>query len=392
MQKKLFTFLFVIVASIGTINAQYETCDFECVYRDSIRTVFIPPTTFKYDTIKMFCGIEPCSNATRSGDIVIPDSIDCDGYIYSVYRIVNRAFAYCTGITDITQLILPATVMANNCYAYMFEGTNITTVLNLPTTTLAEACYMGLYSKTPITSVPINYLSFTTLYASAYTQMFSGCTRLTNAPNLPATVIPSCAYEEMFANCSSLTNTPTIVINEITGKFNCKNMFYGCSQITTSNVTLNPTVATEGCYQSMFERCTNLTNAPDLPATTLATNCYRTMFYMCSSLTTIPSILPATTLADNCYYYMFRNCSQITTAPELPATTLTTYCYYEMFRNCLKLNYIKCLATNIGASGATTRWVQAIASSGTFTKNSSMTNWTTGVNGIPTGWTVIDAS
>lgn len=28
MQKKLFTFLFVIVASIGTINAQYETCDF----------------------------------------------------------------------------------------------------------------------------------------------------------------------------------------------------------------------------------------------------------------------------------------------------------------------------------------------------------------------------
>lgn len=118
MQKKLFTFLFVIVASIGTINAQYETCDFECVYRDSIRTVFIPPTTFKYDTIKMFCGIEPCSNATRSGDIVIPDSIDCDGYIYSVYRIVNRAFAYCTGITSITCLpIIPPALDSN-----VFDG------------------------------------------------------------------------------------------------------------------------------------------------------------------------------------------------------------------------------------------------------------------------------
>ena len=89
---------------------------------------------------------------------------------------------------------------------------------------------------------------------------------------------------------------------------------------------------------------------------------------------------------------MFNGCTGLTTAPELPATTLASNCYNQMFKDCSSLSSIKCLATNISASDCTYNWVTSVASSGTFTKASSMTRWKTGNNGIPNDWTVVDAS
>lgn len=63
-----------------------------------------------------------------------------------------------------------------------------------------------------------------------------------------------------------------------------------------------------------------------------------------------------------------------------------------MFSGCTSLNYIKCLATDIGASNCTLSWVSGVPASGTFVKNASMSSWTTGDSGIPIGWTVVDAS
>ena len=99
-------------------------------------------------------------------------------------------------------------------------------------------------------------------------------------------------------------------------------------------------------------------------------------------------ILPATTLASGCYNNMFRDCTSLTTAPELPATKLADRCYQYMFSGCRSLNYIKCLATDISALRCTSNWVSNVASTGTFVKAASMTSWTTGTSGIPTGWTV----
>ena len=88
---------------------------------------------------------------------------------------------------------------------------------------------------------------------------------------------------------------------------------------------------------------------------------------------------------------MFYNCASLTVAPELPATIFVRECYSYMFQDCSSLNYIKCLATRIPSSNSTSEWVNGVAATGTFVKPSSMTSWTTGVNGIPTGWTVQDA-
>lgn len=141
-----------------------------------------------------------------------------------------------------------------------------------------------------------------------YAYMFSGCSSLTEAQDLPATTLVTGCYAYMFQGCSSLTEAPELPAE-----------------------TLN-----NYCYQSMFSGCSSLTTAPALPATKLGGYCYQYMFLDCKSLTKAPA-LPATTLTSYCYTSMFSGCKALTTAPELPATTLSTQCYTNMFQNCTKL-------------------------------------------------------
>jgi hypothetical protein len=89
---------------------------------------------------------------------------------------------------------------------------------------------------------------------------------------------------------------------------------------------------------------------------------------------------------------MFNGCTSLTTAPELPATTLVNSCYEYMFEGCSNLNYIKAMFTTEPSSSYTTNWVNGVAASGTFVKNSAATWNVTGADGIPTGWTVQTAS
>lgn len=197
-------------------------------------------------------------------------------------------------------------------------------------------------------------------------------------------------FRLLFTNNVALLSAENLILPATTLTDYCySNMFEGCTNLTTAP-QLPATTLANNCYDSMFWNCSNLTTAPELPATTLAQSCYANMFGGCTSLTEAP-VLPATTLADNCYNSMFYNCTSLTTAPVLPATTLTQDCYNTMFYNCTRLNSITCLATNISASGCTNWWVLGVASSGTFVKNAAMNDWTTGANGIPSGWTVVDA-
>lgn len=143
----------------------------------------------------------------------------------------------------------------------------------------------------------------------------------------------------------------------------------------------------------LFNGNTHLVSAENMNfgnVTTLQSYCYEYMFNNCTSLTTAPE-LPATTLANACYRSMFQGCTSLTTAPELPATTLAISCYQYMFDNCTLINNIKCLATDISASNATSGWLNNVAANGTFTKSANMSSWTIGNSGIPSGWTVVDA-
>ena len=226
------------------------------------------------------------------------------------------------------------------------------------------------------------------LYCS-FRYFFKYCTGLISAKNLIIKYCDNDAFREFFNGCTNLLMPPKLPAMTLAN--NCYlSMFEGCTSLTTAPA-LPATTLADACYNVMFKDCISLTTAPELPATTLANYCYSSMFIGCTSLTTAPSVLPSTTLEIMCYKSMFEGCSSLTNAPALPATTLKFMCYSSMFRNCTKINYIKCLATDISAPSCTNKWVTTVASTGTFVKNPSMTSWTTGANGIPTGWTVIDA-
>ena len=180
-------------------------------------------------------------------------------------------------------------------------------------------------------------------------------------------------------------------LNSAEYNYALRRLFYKDIYILSAPLLPATTLVTY-CYNQMFNGCTSLTTPPKLPATTLVDRCYSSMFHSCTSLTTAPE-LPATTLANSCYASMFYRCTSLVTAPKvLPATTLANSCYYNMFYRCTKLNYIKCLATDISASGCLDDWVRSVASSGTFVKATGMTKWPTGASGIPEGWTVVDNS
>jgi hypothetical protein len=225
-------------------------------------------------------------------------------------------------------------VPADYCFYSLFSGcTSLTQAPELPATTLAERCYAYMFEGcTSLTQAP--ELPATTLADGCYTFMFLGCTSLTQAPELPATTLADGCYAYMFEGCTSLTQVPELPATTLVKS--CYNgMFKGCTNLTQAP-ELPATTLAESCYAYMFEGCTSLTQVPELPATTLADACYAYMFSGCTSLTQAPE-LPATTLADYCYNFMFKGCTSLTQAPELPATTLADFCYYSMFSGCTSL-------------------------------------------------------
>ena len=254
------------------------------------------------------------------------------------------------------------------------------------------ACSVDCYVYGSVMSLidEVDYASATkVLYEYAFFSLFDSNSHIKNHPTkelvLPATTLTNYCYGFMFSGCTGLTEAPELPA--MTMATNCYyGMFKGCTSLTTAP-ELPATTLAEYCYRQMFSNCSSLTTAPELPVTTLAPHCYQLMFNKCTGLTTAPE-LPATTLTDYCYESMFYGCSSLTAAPDLPAATLTPCCYMYMFYGCGNINAITCLATDISAANCTTFWLYNVSATGTFTRSASMTGWTTGDKGIPSGWTV----
>lgn len=167
-----------------------------------------------------------------------------------------------------------------------------------------------------------------------FCNLFSDCSQLTSAPELPAETLATKCYFNMFFKCKSLTAAPALPATKL-AKSCYTNMFHTCCALTTAPA-LPATDLADNCYAGMFNACERLTTAPALPAETLAPSCYSCMFYSCSALTTAPA-LPATTLADYCYEQMFFYCTSLAKTPVLPNANLAFGCYQGMFAQCSDL-------------------------------------------------------
>lgn len=169
-------------------------------------------------------------------------------------------------------------------------------------------------------------------------------------------------------------------------------LFAGSPVVNAKNLVL-PKNTSNYCYQDMFNSCSKLVTAPKLPSTNIGNHSYERMFKYCSSLMNAPSIYVTNLAASGCVE-MFYGCSTITSATINDLDTpygAVERSYYSMFRYCSSLKQITYLGTNLG-SYSHNHWVEGVASTGTFIKDSSMSSWPTGADGIPSGWTVVDYS
>lgn len=204
----------------------------------------------------------------------------------------------------------------------------------------------------------------------------------------------------------------------LSGKnFALSRLFANSKLISCKDISLPATTLSQGCYFSMLLG-TLITDVPVLPATTLAKECYRTILSYCPNLQTIPENmlshvttladlcycgmfmysviqnspnLPNMTLKSDCYSWMFYGCPNLENC-ILPATSLISGCYNSMFYNCTSLKYIKAMFTTTPSTTYTKSWMYGVPATGTFVKNSSATWNVTGINGVPTGWTIETAS
>ena len=359
-------------------------------------------------------------------------------------------FGGCTALTAAPEL--PATTLAYNCYNGMFTGcTSLTTAPELPATTLVNQCYYGMFKG----CTNLNYIKCMAIYtvSNATSQWVSGVsstgTFVKNSSMTSWTAgvngIPNGWVVENAGETDEYVTKPltfeilssgTIYWVANKGGFFAsvyvpKTIEYSLdsgqtwTSITSASGSSAPSISVSAGDTVQFRgNNTQIGSAVSMGYasstlsgdTNLKFNAYGNVnslldkqnFSGITSLSsgyTFPKLflgdtglisaeylrLPAITLQQNCYEEMFSGCTSLTTGPVLPAPTLAAGCYNIMFGGCSNLNYIKCMATNISASNCTSGWVTGVSATGTFVKNSIMSSWTTGTNGIPAGWTVQNA-
>ena len=254
---------------------------------------------------------------------------------------------------------------------------DINTLINR--SNLSSYCYYKLFSGCTALTEPPELIS-RNLAEGCYSNMFNGCTNLTQAPDLPAITLTSNCYANMFSGCNRLSAPPSMRATILANR-SCYYMFSGCTSLTQAPA-LNVMTMEAGCYLGMFSG-SGLVNAPELPATILANSCYNNMFSGCQNLEYAPMDLPATNLAESCYANMFSNCPKLVSSPEMKATTLAANCFESMFASSPKVEAID-ISFYMGTFDVTyfNNWVSGVADSGTlYYKGTDTSNY--GSSAIP---------
>ena len=120
----------------------------------------------------------------------------------------------------------------------------------------ARFCYL-FKDCVALTSAPA--LPATNLAEKCYASMFKGCTNLETAPALPATYLAGYCYFYMFADCKNLNTAPELPATHYLDLFCYYGMFQDCSSLQKAP-DLSATDLRYNCYTYMFNGCTNLTS------------------------------------------------------------------------------------------------------------------------------------
>ena len=210
---------------------------------------------------------------------------------------------------------------------------------------------------------------------------------------------------EVSGEISSLVNGSNADDTELSGSNRTNTfamLFSGDTHLVSAeNLKISSSIMPQNCCNSTFRSCTRLVKAPrTLPATDLGKECYSSMFEGCIALAYPPYELNFTSADVTAYNRMF--CMSRTSKLTTPAMTYTPKLFgdwgssspvqQQMFCGNGNLTTIYCYWTKGSYSGnfSLTNWVNYTADSGvTFHKRSTQ-SFASGVNGIKTGWTVVN--
>jgi hypothetical protein len=168
--------------------------------------------------------------------------------------------------------------------------------------------------------------------------------------------------------------------------------------VSAENLRVSSTVLPQDCFNTTFKDCNRLTSAPELPSTSLGNSCYSSMFEGCIALSKVPSEIRFTSVGGSQVFqrmFCMSRTSKVTTPAMTESPKLfgdwgsTTATNQQMFCGNGNLTKIYCYWTK-NSSFSLKNWVNYTADSGvTFYKRSTAT-FASGVNGIKTGWTVVN--
>ncbi len=275
-------------------------------------------------------------DTNKSGDLIIPSSIEVNDIEYHVTSIGVLAFDNCSSLTSVTIpnsvtsiggavfyncSSLTSVTLSNNItelpYYYesgssygFFENCSSLTSITIPNsvTSIGESAFANCSSLTSI-DIPN---SVTSIGESA----FANCSSLTSI-TIPNSV--TSIGESAFANCSSLTSIT--IPNSVTSIGVLA--FYNCSSLTSITIPNSVTSIRYGA----FSGCSSLTSVT-IPNS--VTSIGYEAFYNCSSLTSVTIPNSVTSIGN----YAFQSCSSLTsiTIPN-SVTSIGEYA----FRNCSSL-------------------------------------------------------
>ena len=237
------------------------------------------------------------SSGTYSGEVVIPESVEHEGTIYSVTSIGNYAFQYCSGLTSVT---IPNSVTSIGDWA--FYGCKGLTSVTIPNSVTSIGSY-AFDGCSGLTSVHISdftawcNIDFGTAESNplSYAHHF-----YLNGEEVKDLVIPNSVTsigDYAFYRCSGLTSVH--IPNSVTsiGDF----AFYGCSGLTS--VTIPNSVTSIGSYA--FDGCSGLTSVT-IPNSVESIG--DVAFGYCSGLTSVTIGNSVTSIGN----YAFLCCSGLT--------------------------------------------------------------------------------
>lgn len=193
----------------------------------------------------------------------------------------------------------------------------------------------------------------------------------------------------IFRDDTYLSDASNLILPALTCTYQCYNgMFRGCTNLAHGPELPATTYIGGGCYASMFEGCVNLEEAPDINLVDLSNSntgnaksgIFNRMFCM-SRTTTVTAKMTKAPIIRASTIFSGKNLSGSTDDPNMN----------EMFKGNGSLTEVTCLATSFVSDTIPTKnWLLNVSPTGTFYKHPDMNDWPTGVDGIPSGWTVVD--